>query len=341
MNQQCKGFTIGIVQNWPLIMQVWTSSTKCRDVSVLLFDAFSNHCLANAVEPLRAANMLSRRKLYRWCFLSLDGEAVTSSSGLPVQPEMPLGRHPGADYLFVMPSYGFETLADQACSRALRTARNRCRTLVGMDTGSWLLAAAGVLDGRKATIHWDELVNFQERFPEVDVVEDRVVIEEDLMTCGGATTTFEMVLRLIESHHGPMLRLEVASIFMHGERFPGQDPVAPPSLRRVPEVATAIMRRNIETPLKIAEVAGRLGLSQKMLESVCQQRLGMSPRELYRGIRLREARRLLEHTRMPISEISVRTGYTNASAMARAFRNEFGLSPTSLRAQTVIRVSKA
>lgn len=319
------------MQIWVVIMQIWKSSETCRTVGVLLFDAFSNHCLANAIEPLRAANTLARKQLYRWQFLSLDGRGVVSSSGLPVQPEAALSHHGGGDYLFVMPSYEFAAHATERCARALRAAKKRYGSLVGMDMGSWLLAAAGLLDGRRATIHWDELSNFAETFPEVEVREDRVVQDGNILSCGGVTTTFDLVLSLIEQHHGPMLRLEVASLFMQGES------TAPPrAYKSVPrnrrgEAAVAQMRRNIEVPLPIPEIARRVGLPQKALAEICTTQYGLGPRQLYQAIRLREARRLIEVTNQSIEEIAGRCGYLNASAMTRAFRVEFGITPKSLR----------
>lgn len=311
-------------------MHIWKSSSTCRTVGVLLFDAFSNHCLANAVEPLRAANTLARKQLYRWQFLSLDGAVVTSSSGLPVQPDMPLGRHPGGELLFVMPSYGYANHCTPACSKALRAASVRFRTLAAMDSGSWLLAAAGLLTGRQATIHWDELDLFAERFPEVEVVKDPTVTDGEILSCGGASTAFELVLGLIEQHHGPMLRIEVASLFMASGRGarPGPDLADAPTGRAD---ILALMRRNIEEPLSVGALADRLGIGRKTLERECQRFYGMGPRRLYRAIRLRAIRRLLEDTRLPVEEIAARGGYRNASAMARAFRAEWGLAPSDLR----------
>lgn len=309
------------------IVQNRKISDRPRQVGVLLFRAFSNHCLANAVEPLRAANMLSGRSLYEWHYMSLDGGPVTSSSGLTVQAEAALSDHSGADYLFVMPSYDFLSHATVDCARALRAARKRFGTLVGLDTGAWLLAAAGLLAGRRATIHWDEITHLAERFPEVTVVEDRVVHDGDILSCGGTTTTFELILDLIEAHHGAMLRLEVAALFMHGEapmgevRRPGQ----------VPEAAVSLMRRTIETPLSIEEIAARLGLSRKTFEQRCRDRFGFGPRQLYLATRLREAKRLVEQTTISVAEIATRCGYRDASAMTRAFRREFGLPPRALR----------
>ncbi|SET82455.1 Transcriptional regulator GlxA family, contains an amidase domain and an AraC-type DNA-binding HTH domain [Paracoccus homiensis] len=319
------------MQRWAIIVQIWKSSETCRSIGVLLFDDFSNHCLANAIEPFRAANTMARKQLYRWQFLSLDGAAVVSSSGLPVHPGAALARHPGGDYLFVMPSYGFQAHATPACARGLRAARRRFRTLVGMDTGSWLLADAGLLEGRRATIHWDELGNLAETYPGTRVTDDRMVDDGDILTCGGVTTTFDLALHLIEAHHGAMLRLEVASLFMHGEAAaPLPGPSQMPRNRKA-EAAVALMRRNIETPLPIPDIARQIGLSAKALSQICQQRHGLGAAQLYQAIRLREARRLIEQTGFGIEEIAGRCGYQNASAMTRAFHREFATTPRDLR----------
>ena len=165
-----------------------SAGLPARQLAVLLFPSFSNHCLANTIEPFRAANNIARRTLYEWRHFTIDGGSVTSSSGLPVETESLSRIMPGGDLLFVMPSYGFLDHATARMSRSLRAARGRFPVLVGMDTGAWLLAAAGLLDGRRATIHWDEARGFAEAFPEVEVVEDRFVLEADLATCGGAST---------------------------------------------------------------------------------------------------------------------------------------------------------
>lgn len=312
-------------------MQIWQITQTPREIGVLLFDKFSNLCLANAIEPLRAANTLSGRCLYRWSFLSVDGSGVVSSSGLPVQPDMPLSRNPGGDYLFVMPSYGFREHSGARTSRALRGAAGRFGVMVGMDTGAWLLAAAGLLAGRRATIHWDEMVAFAERFPDIDVLEDRYVADGNRITCGGVTTTFDLILDLIEAHHGAMLRLEVAALFLHNDRPLAGRVVLPRTGRPVVDAALSAMRRNIEAPLPIAAVARAAGVSQRGLETAFRNTLALSPQAVYRSLRLREARRLAEGTRMSVGEIAARCGYADPSAMTRAFRAEFGQSVRDLR----------
>lgn len=109
-------------------MQKWISgSGETHDVCVLLFPRFSNHCLANAIEPFRATNVLLTREAYRWRFVTLDGEAVVSSSGLPVMPQARLRDDPGGDFLFVMSSYDVTDFAGPATSRALQAAARRVR----------------------------------------------------------------------------------------------------------------------------------------------------------------------------------------------------------------------
>ncbi|MBV7393943.1 GlxA family transcriptional regulator [Mameliella sediminis] len=302
-----------------------------RHVAVLLFPRFSNLCLANAVEPLRAANALSRKPLYSWQYIGLTRETLTSSSGLPVAPEETLARHPGGDYLMLLPSYDTEHLTTPDTLRALRAARRRFDTLVGLDMGSWLLAAAGLLDGRRATLHWDELDRFAETFPEVEALPDRVVQDGDILSCGGGTTALELMLNLVGQHHGPLLRLETGALFMHGERPEPKD--LPPRLTddQLVEAAVSIMRRHVEAPLPVAAVARRLQVTPRALERRFRDVLGRGPGATYRALRLNAARRLVEQTRLSISEIATRCGYEDASALTRAFRTAFGETPRDLR----------
>ena len=311
------------------IMQIWGEAGICR-VGVLLFDAFSNLCLANAVEPLRAANTLARRRLYEWQFLSMDGAPVTSSGGLPVTPELPLTQAAG-DILLVMPSYRFRDHARAANLRGLRAAARRWPVLAGLDTGSWLLAAAGLLDGYRATIHWDELAALAETFPEVDVAPERFVTDRNRLSCGGGVTGLDLALDLIRRRNGPMLAIEVAALFMHGTRPLTPDlPDLPPGDGLV-HAAVALMRRSLEQPLPVPEIAAALGTDRKTLERAFAKGLGTSPRAVAKAVRLREARRLAEHTRQSVAEIATRCGYADASALTRAFRAEFGLTPRDCR----------
>ncbi|WP_298987124.1 helix-turn-helix domain-containing protein [uncultured Roseibium sp.] len=305
-----------------------------RKISVLLFEAFSNHCLANTIEPFRAANTIAREPLYIWQYFSMDGGTVTSSSGLPVETASWPHARPQGDILFLMPSYGFRDLATPRLSHTLRAARERFQLIVGLDTGAWLMACAGLLDGRQATIHWDEFTLFAETFPDIDVLEDRFVLNSDLATCGGASTAIELMLEMIKQQHSAMFSLEVGALFMHGDKLDLHDPYQRMSSHKLVGSATALMRRTIETPLTIPELASRLKTDQRDLERHFQKEMTMSPLAVYKAIRLREARRLVELTRLSVAEIATRCGYRNASALTRAYRLEFGAPPRTHRSAT-------
>ncbi len=325
------------------------------EIGVLLFENFSNHCLANAIEPLRAANTLAQGTLaqgaiargaiargqpregdpaqgplYRWRFLGLTTQTLRSSSGLPVTPEARLSDHQG-DWLLILPSYDFEQHANPTTSRALRAAAKRHRRLIALDMGAWLLAEAGLLNGRRATLHWDELDRFAEAFPDVQVSEDRVVEDGAVLSCGGASTAFDLMMAQIAASHGPMLRLEVAALFMQDTRAV---PAEPPRRRTddtVVEAAMALMRRNIEAPLPVAAIARRLGMSPRALERHFAAALGQGPAGFYRALRLDAARRLVEQSALSVAEIATRTGYEDPAALTRAYRRSFGAPPRTAR----------
>ncbi|MGR3291393.1 MAG: GlxA family transcriptional regulator [Paracoccaceae bacterium] len=313
-------------------MRTWKKSgTKPQRLGILLFDRFSNHCLANAMEPLRAANTLLGREVYQWDFLSLNGATATSSSGLPVSVNSALAEAEPGEFLFVLPSYEFRDFVTPATIRSLRRAARKFKIIAGLDAGSWLLAAAGLLDGRRATIHWDETDAFREAFPDVDVRRSRLEIDGDLWTCGGAMTAFDLALRMIADTHGEALRLEVAALLMSGEieTQGGGLQVRPRS--QLVFTAVAVMRENLEEPLSIPQIARQVGLSARKLEALFAADLGAGPQKAYRRIRLLAARRFVEQTGLSVAEIAVRSGYADPSALTRALREEFNTTPRKMR----------
>lgn len=313
-------------------MRNWSISTaESEDIAVLLFPRFSNLCLANAIEPMRAANELLMRDYYRWSFVTLDGEAVTSSSGLPVMPGSRLRDHPGGSLLFVVSSYAATDFANHLTGRSLTAAAHRFQTVAGMDTGAWLMAHAGLLDGRRATIHWDELTAFSEAYPAIDTEPERFVIDGNRITSGGAMTAFDLVLELIGRTHGEALRLEVSSIFLHQTTQAPTDRDYRHHTSPVVERAIALMSSELEAPLTIGEIAGQMQMPQRGLTRIFQAELGAPPITVYKRIRLAAARRYAQQSRYSIAEIALRCGYSDAAAMTRAFGEEYGKPPSAFR----------
>lgn len=313
-------------------MRNWSIATEgTQDVAVLLFPRFSNHCLANAVEPMRGANEMLMREFYRWRFVTLDGEAVVSSSGLPVLPNGRLRDHPGGRFLFVLTSYDVRAIASHATARALKAAARRFDCVVGMDTAAWLMAHAGLLRGMKATIHWDELTAFAEAFDDVDAVAERFVIADHRITCGGAMTAFDLVLELIRWTHGEALRLEVSSFFMHQSTEPPGTPVYGRPASAVVAQAVALMASTLETPLPVQVIAERVGTTQRALGRAFRAELGAPPVTVRKRLRLAAARRYAQQSGYPVAEIALRCGYRDTAAMTRAFVEQYGRPPSAFR----------
>ncbi len=319
-------------------MQKWTkNSSGTTKIVVLLFDGFSNHCLANTLEPFRAANTVSGQRLYQWRLLSLAGGVVRSSSEMLVETQAATGADLGCDYLMVVASYGHQTLSQSKLLSGLRALCGKAKCVVGMDTGSWLLAAAGLLDGRPATIHADIFDSFTEAFMQVDTRKERFVIDGDRITCGGAMASFDLVLNLIGAQCGEAIRLDVAALFLHQANQPFGDAGIEPILSKLVARALVLMDENIEEPIAITAIAQQLGCSAKALQRRFIEDLGAPPGQVYRYRRLIAVRSLIENTTLSITEIAARSGYENTSAMSRAFRQQYSMTPTALRKAPVIR----
>jgi len=201
------------------------------------------------------------------------------------------------------------------------------------------LARGGLLDGHRATVHWEELDAFAERFPAVDVVPDRFVIDRGRLTAGGGTTALDLMLHLIRAQHGAVLALDVASQFIYGQEALSSESQRSVSLRslhrKCPPLARAIevMEGAVEEPLAVHEVARRTGLGERRLERLFLRHLRTTPLRYYLDLRLSRGHRMLRQAATPIAGVAVRCGFNSASAFARAFWARFGISPTQCRRQ--------
>ena len=313
------------MRNWKI------PGAKTEKIDILLFDEFSNYCLANAVEPLRAANRVLGWQAYDWTLVTLDGKAVTSSSGMNVTPAAALSATRKGRALFVMPSYRFRRQATLSCQRVLRIAASRYDTMIGMDMGSWIMAAAGLLDNRNATVHWDEVDAMAEAFPETRVVRSKFVIDGDRWTCAGAMTAFDLLQYMIGQTHGEAVRLSVVALFVFDGTGTDYNAIELDQGTALAAKAVNLMRENLEHPLSVPQILSTLGATRAQLEQTFRREFGAPPKTVYRRLRLTAARRYAEQSRLSVAEIAVRTGYHNPSAMTRAFRQEFGISPSELR----------
>ena len=316
---------------------IFTPSEAPLAATLLLLPESSMMSLACTLDPMRAANRMARRPLFTWRIVTPDGAPATLSCGVPVAPTGALHPKLEGDALIVIGGFNQERHADPQTLARLRATARRFRAVGGVETGSWVLARAGLLNGRSATTHWEDLEDFATRFPEVEVLPDRFVIDGRSFTCGGASPSFDLMLHLIRQRFGYPLALEVASAFIYDEAHSASDAQPLVSLGALassePRIAAAIrlMECHLDSPLTAAAIARRLGVSVRTLESLFKRALGLGPGTYYLRLRLQAARRLLLDTRLSMQDIAVRSGFASHSAFSRVFRQHYGVSPSTYR----------
>ena len=300
-------------------------------IDFLVYDRFSNHCMANCLEPFRAANTLSANDVYEWNFVTLDGLSVQSSSELRLMPDQKFGETKRADFLFIIASYDFRRHDREASRRALRAAMTRYHNIIGLDSGPWMMAGAGIIDNHRATAHWDIIDEFSEEFVEVNVERQKYIFDGNIGTCGGGMAAFDLSLSIIREINGVTVALDVASIFLSGADLPQE--YRTNTVCKIQEVQKAleIMHKNIEDILTIPNIANKIGISSKQLHRFFLKDLGQSPKKVYLNIRLSFGRHLLQATQKPINEVDLRSGYENVSAFSRAFKMRFDQTPSEYR----------
>lgn len=299
------------------------------NLTFLLFDGFSNMVLASAIEPLRVARDLSGRRLFSWQVASLTGAPAISSSRLSVGVDVAADRIGATDALVIVAGYGVRDHMRRDTITLIRRKARGVPIIGALDTGSWLLAAAGLLHGRRATIHWLELDAFAEAFVEVEPVPAPYVTDGNIVTCGGAQAVLAWMLDLIGQRADEALRFDVANMFQHQsggaqpapDRMPGRmtDRALPTSMQR----AILLMRQSAHAPLPLSRIADQAAVSLRTLDRMFTAKLGMSAGRYYRSIRLSHARALAMETQLSLSEISARTGFQSAQTLARSYRQHF------------------
>ncbi|OYX43673.1 MAG: hypothetical protein B7Z02_09055 [Rhodobacterales bacterium 32-67-9] len=305
-------------------------------VGILVMADTNALSLAASVDPMRAANRRAGRTIFTWRYYSAAGGPVPITAGFEVATDA-LDDRPAVEVLMIVAGFRLAEQATPALLARLRRLAPRLRAMIGIDGGSWFLAYAGLLDHRAATVHWEDLETFADRFPAIDVRRDRYVISGPMVTTGGAAPSLDMMLDLIRARHGAELALRVAGAFLyepvHAATVPQQAVSAARLARTDPALgrAIALMEAGIEDPPAIAAIARRIGLSQRRLEMLFSDRLGTSPGRFFLDLRLDEARRMVTDTVLPVQEIALRTGFSSQVAFARAFRARFGTTASALR----------
>ncbi|WP_425373281.1 GlxA family transcriptional regulator [Mesorhizobium denitrificans] len=305
-------------------------------ITILVLENASILCVASTIDPLRAANRIAGERLFDWRIVSIDRVPPRTTSGLPIAVDGAFDAM-AADMLIVIGGFGTRDASSRPLLSTLRKCARAARSFGGVEAGSWLLARAGLLDGRRATTHWEDLEDFAAAFPSVDVRPDRYVIDGAAFTAGGASPIFDLMLHLIRSRLGMAVALDVASVFIYDQAHNAADTQPFVSLGRLEgydeRVAQAIrlMESRIDEPLSTAALAARTGVTTRTLETIFRKAIGETPGAYYQRLRLNAARRLVLDTRLPMADIAARTGFGSTASFSRAFSAAFGEAPTRLR----------
>lgn len=309
-------------------------ATAALTIALLVLPQASILEVASALDPLRNANRQLGREAFRWRIVSPDGGPVALTCGLSLPSAGPLAAASGAEALIVIAGYRLDQSATRPLIRDLRRMAPRFGLVGGVDAGPWVMARAGLLDGYRATVHWEDLEDLAAAHPEIDVVPDRFVIDRNRVTIGGAAPAQDFMLHLIAARHGPALARQVALSFLTTPQ-PGRQPqTAPdPDPALDPRVAAAVarMEARIDTPEPVAATAAAVGLSARRLEALFRQAFGSTPGAHGLALRLQAARRMLTDTRHPLAEVALRTGFSSPATLSRAFRRAHGHPPGALR----------
>ncbi len=306
-------------------------------VAFLLLPGFSLMSYAAAVEPLRAANLLAGKTLYRWLNVALDGPDATASNGVAFHADAKAGDKLDLDWLLVCAGGNPAAFVHAKAFAWLRGLARRGAMLGGISGGAYALARAGLLDGFRATIHWDHLPAFTEEFPRVAVERGLYVIDGKRVTCAGGVAAFDLMHALIERAHGPALAAAIDDWYLHGRARLGSRPQRLSAGERygvgnakLADILARIEKR-IDDPPTRNELARHAGISVRQLERLFATHLRTSAAKHILKLRLERARRLLRQSQRSVAEIAAICGFVSAAHFATAYRRQFGLSPRADR----------
>ena len=314
-----------------------TEPSSISRIGFLVLNEFTMIAFSSAVEVLRMANYASGQPLYSWSVFSVDGQPVSSSSGLPTAPMMTYEEAGPLDLVFVCGGTNVTRFVDDRVVRLLRRIAQDKVCLGGLCTGTYALVKSGLLDGYKATIHWENISALRESHTRVNFVDDLFIIDRDRLTCTGGTAPIDLMLTLVGARCGKTLVAQICDQFILERARDSKDRQHIPLAARLgrnhaalAEVA-ALMEANIEEPLSLDELAHLAGLSQRHVQRMFREALGCTPSQHYLELRLRRARELLLQTGMSITSITVACGFQSPCHFSKAYRALFGQSPSSDR----------
>ena len=312
-------------------------SSLPQHIGFFIVPQFAMMGFGAAIEPLRSANRMSGRELYSWHILSADGKPVTASNGIQIVPQGSIADHPPISMLVVCAGLNAQLYEDKQVFNWLRKLDRQGIDIGAISLGPYLLAKAGLLDGYRCTLHWENLASFTEAYPHLEVTSELFEIDRNRFTCSGGVAAFDLMLHLITLQHCHALAAQVSEQFIHDRirsardhqrmALPARLGVRHPKLVKV----IKMMEDSLEEPIARAKLAEAVGLSSRQLERLFRKYLGRTPTRYYLELRLNRARLLLLQTDMSVLDVALACGFVSASHFSKCFREFFGRTPREER----------
>jgi transcriptional regulator GlxA family with amidase domain len=328
----------------PQIVEVDAKGKPKRFVFVLL-DNFTMLCFACALESLRIANRMANKKLYDWVIAGEGGEVSRCSNGTEFKLNMDLGELTREDVVMVCGGIDVQAATTKKMVSWLRREARKGVTMGGLCTAGYTLAKAGLLDGKKATIHWENQDSFAEEFEDVKLTKSVFVVDGNRITTAGGTASIDLMLKIIADDHGEELANAVADQLIYSSIRTDQDTqrlsiptrigVRHPKLSRVIQM----MEQNIEEPISPATLAHDVGMSTRQLERLFRRYLSRSPKRYYMELRLQKARNLLMQTDMSVINVALACGFASPSHFSKCYRAHYDTTPYRERGTHASRLS--
>ena len=306
-------------------------------IGFFLIPKFSLIAFASAVEVLRVANRMSGHDLYQWRCFSPDGGPITASNGVAVQADGDFGASQALDTAMVCAGLDVHAFSHRGLAAVFRRLASHGANVGALCTGAHFLARAGLLDGYRCTIHWENLTAFAEEFPDIEATAELFEIDRNRLTCAGGTAAIDLMLTMLDLQWGHETAVLVADQLIHHRIRDGTEHQRVPLRSRLgvshPRLIEVIslMEENLENPLGCSELARRVGLSIRQLERLFRKYLNTMPTRYYLEFRLNRARYLLRQTSMPVLNVALACGFVSASHFTKCYREYFGRTPSAER----------
>lgn len=318
---------------------------KTRRVVFLLLDQFSMVPFASALDALRIANRYTKNPIYAWKLAGEGGESVTCSNGTRILLDMGLEEISRDDTVLICGGLGIGAASTKPVLNWLRREARKGIAIGGLCTAAYTMAKAGLLDGKKCTIHWENYDSFVEEFDEVELTKAIYVIDGNRYTCAGGTSSLDLMLKLMATLRDEEMANWVADQLLHTNIRTERDEQRLSIPTRIgvrhPKLSTVIqmMEANIEEPVSPSVLARDVGMSTRQLERLFSRYLSRSPKRYYMELRLQKARNLLMQTEMSVINVALACGFASPSHFSKCYRAQYDTTPYRERGSQGIRDS--